>query len=795
MQLNFRKKEKIERQYIERIKTVPEKGLTSQQVTKLKEAGYSNICHNPSYKSIRQIIFDNVFTFFNLIFFILGACLFLTNSFKDMFFLIIVVLNTLIGIFQQVRSKMKLDKLTLISSPKSIVIRNGKKMSVRNNELVRDDIIILKSGDQITADCTLLKGEVQVDESLLTGESDPIPKNIGQELLSGSFVLSGECFAKLDNVGEDSYASKLVAEAKKHVKKPQSDMMASLDKLIRVIGFTIIPIGLVLFLKQTFILNMNYQESVTATVSALVGMIPEGLYLLTSIALAISVINLLESKTLVHDMGAIETLARVNILCVDKTGTITEPNMKVTNVVPLSDNDNNQNNMYEIINEIVFNMQADNATSKALKEHFNKPNKWKINKFHPFLSSTKWTAANFENHGTYVMGAPEFILKEKYTSIEATVNKYISQGTRVLLMSKLEGKIEKNNLIGNINPICLILIENPIRKEAPKTFQFFKDQGVQIKVISGDNPIAVSQIAQRAKIENADKYIDASTLKTNQDIKNALDKYAVFGRVTPDQKRTFVKVLKENKKNTVAMTGDGVNDVLALKNADVGVAMASGSDAACQASELVLLNSNFASMPKVVMEGRRVINNIERSASLFLVKNIFSFIFSIIALFANVPYPITPFQWTLISTLTIGIPSFFLTIEPTTSIVKGRFIVNVLKKALPGGLCNVSIIIALQICSAIFCFELKELSTTATILLATNGLLVLFEVCKPLNWKRLLIFLSMVISMVFATFILPSFFSLVPISTTALVVLIILIVLNYPLLRLLQLSISKLLEN
>lgn len=793
MQLNFRKKEKREKQHIERIKTVPEKGLTLEQVVKLKEAGYSNICHNQSYKTVRQIIFDNVFTFFNLIFFILGACLFFTNSHKDMFFLVVVILNTLIGIFQQIRSKIKLDKLTVISSPKSIVIRDGKKISVRNSELVRDDIIILRSGDQITADCTLLKGDIQVDESLLTGESDPIPKKIGQELLSGSFVLSGECFARLDNVGEDSYASKLVAEAKQHIKKPQSDMMASLDKLIRVIGFTIIPIGLILFLKQTFVLNMNYQESVTTTVSALVGMIPEGLYLLTSIALAISVINLLKSKTLVHDMGSIETLARVNMLCVDKTGTITEPNMKVTKIVPLFNN--SQNNMYEIINEIVFNMQADNATSKALKEHFNKSSRWKINQFYPFLSSTKWTAADFKNYGTYVMGAPEFILGQKYRSIESTVNEYISQGTRVLLVSKLDGSIEKNNLIGNINPLCLILIENPIRKEAPKTFQFFKEQGVQIKVISGDNPVAVSQIAQRAKIEAADKYIDASTLKTDDDIKHALENYTVFGRVTPDQKRTFVKILKENKENTVAMTGDGVNDVLALKNADVGVAMASGSDAACQASELVLLNSNFSSMPKVVMEGRRVINNIERSASLFLVKNIFSFIFSIIALFANVPYPITPFQWTLISTLTIGIPSFFLTIEPTTSIVKGRFIVNVLKKALPGGLCNVLIIIALQICSAIFCFELKELSTTATILLATNGLLVLFEVCKPLNWKRLTIFLSMVISMIFAIFVLPSFFSLISVSTTALIVLIILIVLNYPLLKLLQLSTSKLLEN
>lgn len=793
MQLKFRKKEKIQRQNIARIKTVPEQGLTSQQVNKLKEAGYSNTCHNQSYKTIRQIIFDNVFTFFNLVFFILGACLFFARSHKDMFFLVIVVLNTLIGIFQQIRSKIKLDKLTVISSPKSIVVRDGKKISVPNSELVRDDIVILRSGDQITADSTLLKGNVQVDESLLTGESDPIPKKIGQELLSGSFVLSGECFARLDNVGEDSYVSKLVAEAKKQVKKPQSDMMASLDKLIRIIGFAIIPMGLILFLKQAFMLNLDYKNSIITTVSALVGMIPEGLYLLTSIALALSVINLLKSKTLVHDMGAIETLARVDVLCVDKTGTITEPNMKVTNIVPLFNN--KQNDMYETINEIVYNMQADNATSKALKEHFNQSSKWKIKKFHPFLPSTKWAAANFGDHGIYVIGAPEFILKDNYKSIEPIVNEHISQGTRVLLVANLKGTIEKNNLVGNISPLGLVLIENPIRKEAPQTFQFFKNQGVEIKVISGDNPIAVSRIAKKAKIENADKYIDASALKTEQDIQHAVEEYTVFGRVTPDQKRTFVKILKENKKHTVAMTGDGVNDVLALKNADVGVAMASGSDAACQAAELVLLNSNFASMPKVVMEGRRVINNIERSAALFLVKNIFSFIFVIIAVFANIPYPLTPFQWTLISTLTIGIPSFFLTIEPTTSIVKGRFIINVLSKALPGGLSNLSIIIALQICSSIFSFEFKELSTMATILVATNGLFVLFEVCRPLDWKRLTIFLSMVVGMLFAVFVLPSLFSLIPISTTALIVLITLIVLNYPLLRLLQNSIAKFLKT
>ncbi len=793
MQLKSQKTQEVKKRKIERIKTTAKFGLTNEQVKQIREAGYSNTLSNKSYKTVKQIIFDNLFTFFNLVFFILGVCLFIAHSYKDMSFLMIIVLNTLIGIFQQVRSKIKLDKLTLISSPKSIVVRNGEKLSVLNHELVRDDVVILKSGDQITADATLLEGEIQVDESLLTGESDPIPKKAGDELLSGSFVLSGKCFARLDNVGEDSYASRLTMEAKKNLHKPQSDMMASLDKLIRIIGFTLVPIGLILFLKQTFILKMPWDDSVTTTVSALIGMIPEGLYLLTSIALAISVIKLIESKTLVQEMSCIETLARVDVLCVDKTGTITQPKMKVAGVVSLCDE--SIENIYTAANSVVSNMPPDNSTSLALKEHFNRQTNWTLKKFHPFLSSTKWSAAEFEGQGTFAVGAPEFILKEQYKTIEKNVNRYISQGSRVLLLARLDGKIEKNVLIGKKEPICLILLENPIREEAPKTFEFFERQGVKIKVISGDNPISVSKIAKKAKIKDAEKYIDAQTLKTEDQMRDAIEEYAVFGRVTPDQKRKFVRLLKQNKKHTVAMTGDGVNDVLALKDSDVGIAMASGSDAASQVAELVLLNSNFASMPKVVLEGRRVINNIERSAALFLVKNIFSFIFSIIALFINIPYPITPFQWTLISSLTIGLPGFLLTLQPTTAIVKGRFISNVLRKALPGGMCNILIILALQVFKSIFLFEFEELSTVATVLLATNGFSVLFEVCKPLSLKRLAIFFSMLVLMILAVVFLSGLFSLVSLSIEALAVLIGLMALDYPLLRFLEHLTAKLFNS
>ena len=518
MKLKFQKKNECKRRNIKRIETTAEFGLTSEQVELIRDAGYSNTFSNKSYKTVKQIIFDNIFTFFNLVFFILGVCLFIARSYKDMSFLMIIVLNTLIGIFQQIRSKIKLDKLTLISSPKSAVIRNGEKLSILNCELVRDDVVILKSGDQITADATVIKGEIQVDESLLTGESDPISKTAGDMLLSGSFVLSGKCFARLDNVGQDSYAAKLTSEAKQNIRKPQSDMMASLDKLIRIIGFTIIPIGLILFFKQTFILKMAWDDSTTTTVSALIGMIPEGLYLLTSIALAISVVKLMESKTLVQEMSCIETLARVDVLCVDKTGTITEPQMKVAELVPLFNN--GEKDIEKIVNSVVFNMPPDNSTSLALKQHFSQQSDWKIKKFHPFLSSTKWSAAEFESHGTYAIGAPEFILKEQYQTIEKTVNKYISQGSRVLLVARLDGKIEKNALVGQKKPICLILIENSIRKEAPTTFKFFEEQGVQIKVISGDNPLTVSQIAKKAKIKNAEKYVDARTLKTEEDMRH-----------------------------------------------------------------------------------------------------------------------------------------------------------------------------------------------------------------------------------------------------------------------------------
>lgn len=775
------KKKDIERE--DRIFASVEEGLNSNQVKKLKEKGFVNVVSNKSYKTVGRIIFDNVFTYFNLIFLLLGLCLLLVGAYKDMAFLFVILFNILIGSGQQIRSKIKIDKLNLISSLKSLVVRDGKEQIISNEEIVRDDIIIFKTGDQINIDALVLKGEVQVDESLLTGESDPIFKDKNKKLLSGSFVLSGRCFARVEKVGDFCYANKLSNEAKKDVKKNKSEMMNSINKIIKFIGFTIIPFGVVLFLKQTFILKMPYQKSIQTIVAALVGMIPEGLYLLTSVALLVSVLKLIEYKVLVHDMSCIETLARVSVICVDKTGTITEPKMKVSKIVSLSSHLKNEE-IENILNAVVLNMSEDNPTSKALKKYFRKENGWEVSCVFPFLSSTKWFGVEFKSNGKYVLGAAEFILeREQYIEIQSNIKSQMLDGQRVLLLAEIEGKLEKNKIVGAAKPIALVCLENPIRKGIYKSFNFFQSQGVKIKVISGDNPFFVYSICKKAKISTMENYIDASTIKTDDELKKAVFKYDIFGRVTPIQKRKIVNFLQEKKRHTVAMVGDGVNDVLALRSSDVGIAMASGSDAASQAGEIVLLNSDFEFMPNIVMQGRRVINNIQRFASLFLVKNIFSFSFSFLALFLKIRFPITPFQFTCISALTIGAPSFFLTMEPSTSRVKGSFIKNVLRKAMPGGLCNLIVMLLVQICFAIFKIGPLEIQYVSSALLGVVGLFVLLEVCRPLNRIKSLVVVLMAVLMLICIFFVRGFVNIFSLSIPSLVVLGSLVLLVRPLLK------------
>ena len=724
----------------------PERGLTLDQAKELLKNGYGNTPVESPTKSDQQIIKENVCTFFNLIFVVLAICLILVGEYRDMLFLVIAIANTLIGIVQQIRSKRVIEKLNLMAAPTVRVVREGVAMDLHTDKLVREDIVELTAGCQIPADGPVVSGQIQVNESLITGEADAITKQPGAPLLSGSFVVSGRCRARMDQVGADSYASKLTLAAKAEGGNARSEMMHSLDKLIRVVGILLIPIGLALFYNHHIVQELDIRQSVVATVAALTGMIPEGLYLLTSVALAVSVVRLAMNKTLIHDMNAIETLARVDVLCADKTGTITQPDMEVTEVVVLQDESNAEREVEDTLNAFYQAVEADNDTAKAMKKRFHKKSVWSAEHIVPFTSATKWSAVTFRGHGSYVVGAPDFILQEDYPALAPRVLPYQEQGCRVLLLARCEERPrEGRKLEGLILPMALIVLKNPVRPEARDTFAYFAQQGVAIKVISGDDPHTVSQVARQAGIEGAERFVDATTLKDG-DLTRALEQYTVFGRVTPDQKRKFVRAL-QRAGHTVAMTGDGVNDVLALKDADCGIAMASGSEAACQVAQLVLTDSNFASMPKVVAEGRRVINNIQRAAALYLVKNIFSLFLSLLSIWAVFPYPFTSTQISLVSAMTIGIPSFFLALEPNHDLVQGRFMHNVLRRAFPGGLTNLIMVLGVELFAYAFDFDLSSLSTMSTVLMGAIGLLVLYYISKPLDWKRWLLLGTMSVCM------------------------------------------------
>ena len=744
---------------IERIYPDADRGLTAEQAAELTVNGYVNTAVASNAKTTGQIIRENTLTFFNLVFVVLAVLLIIVGEYKDLLFLVIAAANSAIGIFQQLRSRATLEKLNLIAEGRVKVVRDGKLGTVAVQNLVREDVAELCAGDQIPADGPVLVGQVTVNEALITGEADPITKNPGDKLLSGSFVISGRCRARMEQVGAESYASKLAIEAKADRGKVKSDMMRSLDRLIKVVGFALIPIGLALFANEYIVLEHDFATSVSSMVGALIGMIPEGLYLLTSVALAVSVLRLAGRKTLVHEMSAIETLARVDVLCVDKTGTITMPEMSVQEIVPLEEERWDAEGVEEIFNAFYRAVDADNDTAKAMAKFFDKPSKWKADKVIPFTSANKWSAVSFKGRDSFVVGAPEIILGGDYGAIRPAVTPYQECGSRVLLLGRCQGVPTANSLNGGVEPVALAVLANPIRPEAEETFRYFAMQGVDVKVISGDNPETVSHIAMQAGIEGADRYIDASYLNEGVDYAQAVRDYTVFGRVTPDQKRKLVKAL-QRAGHTVAMTGDGVNDVLALKDADCGIAMASGAEAACQVAELVLLDSNFAALPKVVEEGRRVINNIQRSAALYLVKNIMSLVLALIVAFAGFPYPFRPIQITLISALTIGFPSFVLALEPNHELVRGGFMQNVLRKALPGGLTNIVLIVGLQLFTVAFTFEHTTLTTLATAVMGFVGLLVLYYVSRPLDWKRWTLLGAMSVGMLLGVTVLGSFFEL-----------------------------------
>lgn len=783
MELKFLQKKQSEpedtRPHIPVAMADSEYGLNSQQVAERFEAGYDNREIAPPTKTVKEIILTNTFTYFNIVFFVLALCVILVGSWYNLTFMGVVVANTFVGIFQELKSKRTLDKMNLITSPKGTAVRQGETVTLKTTELVRDDIVIFSAGSQIFADAEVVSGQCHVNEALITGEADEIKKEPGDQLLSGSFVINGSCRARLTQVGADSYVSRLTIEAKKQQGAGEGEMMRTLSKLVKWIGILLIPLGAAMCFKEIYMLQRSVADGVVSTVAALVGMIPEGLYLLTSVALMTGILRLIRKKTLVHEMACIETLARVDTLCVDKTGTITENKMIVDDIHLLCPDRYIEEDVRLIMRDYVAAFESDNDTMAALKKHFEGKAGQKALRTMPFSSAKKYGGVTFNEDETYLLGAPDVILGSRYGEFSEVVDSYSAKGCRVLLLTLYDWDLGDYPPRSEQLPIALILLANKIRSTAPETFKFFSEQGVDIKVISGDNHVTVSQVAHRAGIPGAEKCVDARTLDTDKKLNAAAAEYTVFGRVTPEQKRKLVKALKKAGR-TVAMTGDGVNDVLALKEADCSVAMASGSDVACRASNIVLLNSDFSSMPSVVMEGRRVINNIERSASLFLVKNIFSFLLAVITLCVTLPYPLTPSQLSLVSCLTIGIPSFILALEPNNSMIKGRFLRNVLYRALPAAITDLFMILGVLMFQLAFDVPEDMVSTVCALIMGAVGLMMLYRTGYPLNWLRRLLLGSMTALFILALIFAPELFTITALDFRSILVLVVFVMLSIP---------------
>lgn len=760
-------------------------GLTDEEVRQRVEKGLTNRADISTDKTTKEIVISNVFTYFNLIFLVITILLIMVGSFRNLTFLPIIIGNTVIGIVQEIRAKKTLEKMSLLNAPHADVIRNGSVKQISTDELVKDDVILLTAGKQICADAVVISGNIQVNESLLTGEADEVEKTEGSTLMSGSFVVSGECYARLEKVGNESYISKLSLEAKSMGGKEQSEMIRSINLIVKWVGIVIIPIGLILFWQSHFVNGESITKSVTSTVAAIIGMIPEGLYLLTTVALALSTMKLARKKVLLHDMKSIETLARVDVLCVDKTGTITEPDMKLKEIFLCKNSGADGTQTALTLDELkslildYANASVDNnATMLALKAYAADALTNNTSALHrtavsqqAFSSSLKYGSVTFSD-GTYLLGAPEIIMHEDFARIEEEIIPYADKGDRVLLFARYDGENVENGINGSVTPLGFVALANPIRANAVKTFEYFKSQGVAIKVISGDNPRTVSRIAIQAGIESAESFVDAATLDTEDKIADAVNKYTVFGRVTPKQKKQLVKALQA-KGHTVAMTGDGVNDILAMKDADCSVAMASGSEAAAQAAQVVLLDSDFAHMPDVVYEGRRVVNNIQRSASLFLVKNIFSLLLSLFSVILMVTYPLEPAQVSLISMFTIGVPGFLLALEQNKDRIKGRFITNVMLKALPGGLTDVIAVGALVVCGEVFCISDASIGTIATLVLSVVGFMILFKISEPLNGMKYAVIIGNIAGLVFSGFFLKKLFALTDLSNICILLMIV----------------------
>ena len=735
-------------------------GLTNRDVEEKIALGKVNKINFETSESISTIIKKNIFTYFNVIFMILAILVTFAGAFRNLTFLIVVTINVLIGIFQQIRSKMVLDKLSLLDKCKYSIIRDNKEIIVYSDELVEGDYVKLSSGNQVPADGVLVDGKIFVNESLLTGEQDEREKMVNSNLLSGSFVVSGSAIVKLTNVGDESYSSKIMKESKK-IKENKTEMIKAIDRIVLVAGIVIIPIGLLLFGESYFVNKFSYSESVVRMVSALIGMIPEGLYLLTTVALALSAMRLAEKKVLLHDMKSIESLARTDVLCIDKTGTITTNEMDVMDIFDengVSYLDKKKDKKLLELANYVNSINDNNATINALREYLKNIKSKKLNmlEYENFNSKNKYSYIKMSENVTYKLGAPDVLLNKDYNHL---ISKRIINGERIIVFVK-----EENN---ECAPILFISLKNEIRKNAREIIKFFNDREVEIRVISGDNPVTVSSIAKEVGIKNYDLFVDCSLLKTRDELKNAVDKYKIFGRVSPEQKREIIKLIKENGLK-VAMTGDGVNDILAMKEANCSIAMGNGSDAAREAAQVVLLDSDFGNMRNIVYEGRKNINNITRSASLFTYKNIFSLLLSIYAIISTIAYPLEPNQVSLGSAFTIGIPAFFLTFEENQKKQQNdEFWKNIFLKSLPSAIISFLAIVCMVKCSVIFDINSNDLTTACSYLFFTGGFIILYKCVKPLNKYRTIVFIGCILGMIITINMIPEFFSIRSISLKA----------------------------
>ena len=731
-------------------------GLTDEQVNERIEQGKVNADENPNTRTYKQIVRENTLTFFNFLNLVLLILVLMVGSYKNAFFVGIIIINTLIGIAQEIRAKKTIDKLAILTAKKSIVIREGKKWTVPTEDLVLDDLVCLKTGDQVPADAKVLEGSVEVNESLLTGESDNLPKNVGDELFSGSFVTSGEACCQIIHVGKDNYAAQITSEAKEF-KRHNSELKNSLNAILKVISIIIVPLGALLFYKQYYVVGNTFKDSIVSMVAGVLGMIPEGLVLLTSVALTLGALVLANKKTLVQELYCIETLARVDTLCLDKTGTITEGTMCVERVEPWSEasenkdtdeiptEDEDEPDLHEIENmmaNLMYVLKDQNATIDALRKRFPAKSSMTLEHIIPFSSDRKYSGAVFEDNGTYLMGAAQFLFPEGREDILDVCQNYAEEGLRVLVLAHSTQMAEGTELPENLEPAALLLLTDVIREEAPDTLQFFDSQEVDLKVISGDDPVTVSAIAKRAGLKNAENYVDATTLETEEQLEEAVAKYSVFGRVTPQQKKEMVQALQKQG-HTVAMTGDGVNDVLALKEADCSIAMAQGSDAAKNIANVVLLDSNFASMPHIVNQGRRVVNNIRTAASMFLIKTMFSVMLSLLTIFFGNAYPFEPIQMSLISACAVGIPTFLLAQENNYDKIDHTFLRHVFLNAFPAALTITSCVFAVMlVCQNVY-HSNDMLSTACVLVTGWNYMAALKTVYAPLNTYRKVIIYGM----------------------------------------------------